>query len=99
MYFTNLASPNIYFHGNFSQIIAKIQLKKAQGLKECSLALPFFDSKSNKCISCPLGSPLFDIRRSKCIKCPSGSSYEPQSRICISKQVSMTIERMIMNSR
>lgn len=68
-------------------------------MKECDISTPFFDSKTNKCITCPSNTSLFDIRKSICISCPANSNYDSKAKICISKQVSPTIERMMMNSR
>jgi hypothetical protein len=98
--YTDVGVKNIYYNGDFEEIKKQIDQRRSSNskMKVCPANNPFYNSRSNACISCTDPLPLFDFKNNKCINCPNASEYDEESHICLTKKIGATIERMIMNS-
>lgn len=99
-FITNLKSDDIYYNGDYQQIIAFNEAKKKgnPSIQDCPAETPYYQARADKCISCPKDKPLFNMKYNECIACGSESYFSIEKHVCVSNgMVRPTVERMIMN--
>ena len=97
---TNTSSPNIFYNGNYSTIVAQTQSTQTSlGIPTCPTSTPYYQSTTNTCIACPSATPIFNIKYSSCMSCGLHSFFDATTHICLSTQrIPLSIARELMNT-
>lgn len=93
-YYTDTKATNIFYNGDFNNVITDINKQKTQfvGIQQCPSDKPYFNASTNTCITCPTEFPLFDYKFNRCIACTGQSFYNADSRTCLLEgRVSATV--------
>ena len=92
---TNTSSPNIFYNGNYSSLVSKVQSTQSSlGIPACPTSTPYYQATTNTCVSCPNTTPIFNIKYGSCMSCGPKSFFDSTTHLCISTQkVPLSIAR------